>query len=292
MPKTHQDRMFTLAPPKGWLQAFSEPGQVGYVAFSALEKMIRFERKKSEETWQELLILIWRLQDHMHRLTSQIPHEEAMIILSHMPTELALQVGRQSFPGSWAVLLEPKSERKRLPDKRCLELSELATKILPTNDLSMLESYRHERGILDYLKAVEVDEEREIYQASRSDALIHKIRPPFYRVFELEKNQLEVVFRMFPLQDWAIALFNTNRDDRNRFREVTSDKQWMLVIETLKTIDQNRPEREVFSAIRERIGTAVADLTANIDEVVTSPKNVKGEPRLEVSHEQTTSKAA
>jgi hypothetical protein len=261
LPRGLQDALFALSPARSWMQAFSEPGQLSIKTYEVLEKISRYDRSKLDPHWDAMLVMCWRLEDKMPDFLMRLDQEEAMTILATMPTEIAIPAARKAFPGAWAALLDSnKLSMHKLTATRMDEIKVLAGKALPVNELGLLEAYRHERSLLKYLRGVEVDEEREIYLASRRDAMIHKMRPPFFRVFELSTEHLKEMVMHFSIGEWAVALFNTRREDRNRLKGAMSEKQWFLLIETLKTLDRDKPEPDLFADVRERIAQHVAQI--------------------------------
>ena len=124
-------------------------------------------------------------------------------------------------------------------------------------DFSILEQYRQERDLLEYLSYAEPTEEKEIYLASPPQSVIHSMRPPFYRVFELTSDELDRVVSRISLDDWALALLNTGRNDRREIEKKFSEKQRFLLVDKLKKLDQTAPDRAKVGQARERIARVV-----------------------------------
>jgi hypothetical protein len=96
-------------------------------------------------------------------------------------------------------------------------------------------------------------EEKEVYLASPSQSVIHHMRPPFYKAFELSSEELDLIVPKVSLDDWSLALFNTNRASRREIEKKFTDKQKFVFIEKLRKFDQNPPDKLRVGAARERL---------------------------------------
>src|SRR5690606_21678288 len=202
-------------------------------------------------SWHEMLLAVWRLDDLMPDFIRSFGPEIGLRILAHMPTSVSIPMGKRAFPGAWGVLLAPEGKREPLPIEVADKVKATAITLKPLNDLSLLEAYRHEKGLLDFLKTAEPKDEQEVYEASNRDAVIHKLRPPFYPVFNAAEDDLRRLVPNFAIEDWALALFNVPRKDRRTIEGVMTDKQRFMLVETLKQHDQSQSVRPPVGAARE-----------------------------------------
>ncbi len=83
------------------------------------------------------------------------------------------------------------------------------------------------------------------------------MRPPFYKVFELNSEQLDKVVPRISLDDWALALLNTGRNDRREIEKKFSEKQRFMLIDKLKKLDHSAPDRIKVVQARERVARVV-----------------------------------
>jgi len=257
-PKPLQDRLFKISRHKGWLEACVEPGRLNLNSYRFVLKMERRERWERENDWQELLILCWRLDDRFTQFIKNLDEKDAMQLLASMPTSVSIPAARLAFPGSWGRLLDSNYKPGQLADRRIAELKKKALEYRPENNPQMIDAFRHEKGILAFLRTATISDERDIYEASKPDSTIPLIRPPFYVVFNLPQEELARFTPMIPLDKWAMALFNTSRDQRKLVEKNFSEKQRYLFIETLKRFDSIQPDGQIIGDAREMIGRQLA----------------------------------
>ena len=252
LPMSLQKKIFGYSFHSSWLAALNDPGILSLGAFDFLGRLARNRVPAEHPAWEGLLILVWRLDDAMPEFLRTLPQDDALAILATMPSKVSLSAGKKAFPGNWGVLLNPKLRTVK-PLRKVDEYKKKALAVKPLNDPAMLESYRHEKGILDYLRLTNPTEEQEIYEASGKDTIIHKVRPPFYPIFTQNEDILKRLVPQFSIDDWALALFNVNRSHRRTVETIFSEKQRYLLIESLKRLDREPPDIADVGAIRESV---------------------------------------
>jgi hypothetical protein len=139
-----------------------------------------------------------------------------------------------------------------------LDLMEKATTRKAFNSLEMVNRYRHERGLLDFLRICTLEEERDIYRASKGDAGIHLLRPPFYPIFEGSEEDLKQLADQVTGPDWGRALFNVDRGLRSKITQFFNDSKNYQMIETLKQCDQGGISMNEVGQMREKIARIYA----------------------------------
>ncbi len=248
-----QRRLFSYSYQIHWLQAMTDPGEISSEVVELLGRLMRNQRNPDSIPLQNVLIYVWRLDEQIAPFLRSIEQDEAFAILSHLPKTVSLSAARAAFPGNWGTVLDTGFKPKALSKER---LEKIATKAIQTKalrDLSILDQYRQERDLLEYLLIAEPVEEKEIYLASPAQSVIHSMRPPFYKVFELSSEELDVIVPKVSLDDWSLALLNTNRVARREIEKKFSDKQKFVFIEKLRKFDQNPPDKTRVGAARERL---------------------------------------
>ncbi|MBK7842409.1 MAG: hypothetical protein IPJ71_01745 [Bdellovibrionales bacterium] len=259
-PLDMQRRLFSLGRGEYWMEAFIEPGELVPQCLEILERLCRVQKSKRGKEWEALLIQIWRMDELTRvRFLRTIEQEESMAIVHSMPKNVSVPTARQAFPGSWGAVLDPQFRPTKVTVERIKKIGEKAMEILPPVPFEILETYRQEKDLIAYLNVSDVAAERDIYRASPETAMIHRIRPPFYRVVQDDKAHMEQFVNMISLDDWALALFNVNRSERANIDRHFSNKQKFIFIEKLKALDSRNPELRQIGLIRERIARSYAE---------------------------------
>ncbi|MCB0363487.1 MAG: hypothetical protein KDD35_12230, partial [Bdellovibrionales bacterium] len=150
-------------------------------------------------------------------------------------------------------VLDPNLRPIKISEERVKNICAQAMKVLPPVPFELLETYKQEKDLIAFLNVSDVAAEREIYRASPEGAIIHRIRPPFYRVLQATEEEMERFVSRVSLDDWVLSLFNVNRDERSIVDKHFSNKQKFMFIEKLKTLDANKPEARQVGLVRERI---------------------------------------
>ena len=252
-----QKRLFSYSFQNHWLEALVDPGEVNSEVLETLSRLMRVSRGSEDVALQKLLIYVWRLDGQMAEYLRAIDHDESLAILAHLPKTVSVGAARAAFPGNWGAVLDTQFKPKPLSRERIEKLALKAMQMKALRDFSILEQYRQERDLLEYLSYAEPTEEKEIYLASPPQSVIHSMRPPFYRVFELTSDELDRVVSRISLDDWALALLNTGRNDRREIEKKFSEKQRFLLVDKLKKLDQTAPDRAKVGQARERIARVV-----------------------------------
>ena len=203
MPKSMQERCFALSADPKWLEAFYEQGPLLIEHFHFVSRLVHRKRDEKNIKWEELLINLWRLGEDLKPFIRELEQRDALGILAWMPTTVSVPTARETFPGGWGILLRHDFRPPPLPDKICDEMIATVNKIKPLNDMKMLAQFEHERGLLRYLRECSLDEERDIYKASKADASIHVIRPPFFTIFESPEDTVKELVGTVSARDWG-----------------------------------------------------------------------------------------
>jgi hypothetical protein len=261
-----QRRLFSLGRGEYWMEAFIEPGELAPQCLEILERLCRVHKSKRGKEWEALLIQVWRMDELTRvRFLRTIDQDESMAIVHSMPKNVSVPTARQAFPGSWGAVLDPQFRPAKVTVERIKQIGEKAMEILPPVPFEILETYRQEKDLIAYLNVSDVTAERDIYRASPETAMIHRIRPPFYRVVQDDKAYMEQFVNMISLDDWALSLFNVSRTERGNIDRHFSNKQKFIFIEKLKALDSRNPELRQIGLIRERIARSYVEYKKGIE---------------------------
>jgi hypothetical protein len=237
--QSQQKNLFKVGRDSNWLQAFSSPGSIDQATMKTLDLITR-EREFSgnDREAEDLLIQVWRMGDKASNFFKNIDQEHALIILGMIPKSVSLHIAKKTFPGSWGKLLDNRTSNVLIDPKMMKEYLKKALEIMPWFESKLLENYKRDKELLTYLNKVSIDDEKDIYETLQEDSFILKVRPGFYRVFELEDDDLAQVIGSFPLDKWALVLINSSRNYIKLISDKLDDKKKMVLSTHLKRLDQ------------------------------------------------------
>ncbi len=253
MPSKMQEDLFRRGSSPKWLDAFFKNSALDFEKYHFVLQLTYRKRDPAKRVFQELLISMWRLDEEITSFMKSIEQRDALGILAWMPTRISIPTAREAFPGGWGILLKSDFKPSPPPEKMILDMMEKVTSIKPFNSMEMVNRYRHERGLLDFLRICTLDEEKDIYRASKGDAGIHLLRPPFYPIFEGAEEDLKVLADQVSGPDWGRALFNIDRSLRGKITHFFHDSKNYQMIETLKQCDQGGITMDEVGLMREKI---------------------------------------
>lgn len=250
-------KVFGLSFGDFWLHGLSEPGEIASDSVELINKCLRIQRDDKDLSFQELMVLVWRLDDKIAEFFQGIEQNEAFSLLTGIPKSISLKIARENFPGSWGLLLDPDYKTSEISEKRILTLKERALKLKPLRSMDLLKKFQKESDLLEYLKTADPTTEKEIYKVAGEDSLVARVRPPFFKLFDLSEDKIQELVTKFRVEEWALALFNAPRDDRRLVEKFFSDKQKFRYLELLKSFDTSPPPKEDMGVLRERIAKLV-----------------------------------
>ncbi len=252
LPEAWRRNLFPLGQGQSWLEAFSRSGRLDFEALNILDQLGR-ERSYmlGDRVWEDLLIQIWRMGEKAVPLFKKIPADHAFVILDGLPKTISLAIAKKAFPGAWGRLLEKSNRDLALAPPVLRDYLEQARTIEPMLDWSMLESYRKDRELLQYLDSVSIDDERDVYDSLADDSFVLKVRQPFYTVFELEGGEWEAFLRRFPIERWALAVVNSSRSYIKKVTEGLDEKQRLVFSQHLRRLDGDLDIQEQVAARRD-----------------------------------------
>ena len=274
LPRDWQKTLLWMGRDQQWLEAFSSPGQIGHEGLILLDQMSRQRNYTAgDRQWEDLLIQVWRLGDKASGFFKKMNSEHAFLILGLLPKSLALGVAKKCFPGAWGKLLENKPINVVIDSKSIEQYLSQALEIVPAFEWKMLEEYNKDREILNYLSLISIEDERDIYETLNKESFIFSVRPPFYKVFELEPTKLSKLILDFSLDQWALAVVNSSRPFIKAITDQLDEKRRVIFSGHLKNYDQNPPMVADQGAIRQSIAmhAEVAFFTKNDLEDNTKP---------------------
>jgi hypothetical protein len=180
-------------------------------------------------------------------LFKKIQQDHAFLILNALPKSLSLGVAKKAFPGAWGRLLENKPGQVLISPQVLNDYMSQALAIEPRFEWKLLENYRKDRELLQYLDRVSIDDEKDVYQTLADDSFVLRVRPGFYRVFEQEGEQWKQFVAGFPLEKWALVAMNSSRSYIRQITEALDDKQRVVFSQYLKILDQGFSAEEQIS---------------------------------------------
>lgn len=261
-PGEWQAILLKFAKDEKWLEAFSQPGKLDNESMSVLEVMCRSRtfRSGSKEV-ESLLIHVWRLNNSSETFMRKIPREHAFLIMDYFPKSVSLPMARNLFPGTWALMLDKRGNKKVTIDEgQIREYVSICHSLKPLYGTGMVDEYRKDKEILDYLDTVNIEEERDIYEALSVDSFVKTVRKPFYLVLGLPQDKLATLINKFPLDIWALSIFNSSRVFTKLVMDPLDDKKKMLFSTYLKKYDDQKISSEQQVHWRKQILTSAMTL--------------------------------
>lgn len=259
-----QLRLFEYSSGVHWVEAMNEPGFLDFHCLEVLQSLAQIDRNSTPKGADRTVLAIWRLGEQRSKFLRSLPREESLAILSEMPKSIAVAEARKAFPGAWGAILDASFAPDIIPELRLRQIHDQAVMVSSLSDLSQVKRYRSDKELLEYVKTVDPAEERDIYEAAAAESLIHRIRPPFYPIFQQNENLVAKVVAAVPIDQWALALFNLVKSDRQIVDRHFTDKQRFLLTERFKRFDAKPPSPEQIGAARERVGRQLGQLLAGV----------------------------
>lgn len=243
LPRDWQKTLLWMGRDQKWLEAFISPGQIGHEGLILLDQMSRQRNfTAGDRQWEDLLMQVWRLGDKSHIFFKKINTDHAFIILGLLPKYISLGVAKKCFPGAWGKLLENKPVNVLIDAKVIAEYLAQALEIVPAFEWKMVEEYNRDKELLNYLNLISIEDERDIYETLNKESFIFSVRPPFYKIFEIEQTQLSRLVQAFTLDQWALSVVNSSRPYIKVIYDQLDEKRKVLFSSHLKSYDHNPPE--------------------------------------------------
>jgi hypothetical protein len=254
LPADWQKTVLWMGRDKEWFEAFSSPASIGPEGMVLLDQMSRSRAYVAgNRQWEDLMIQVWRLGDKTTNFIKTINQEHAFLILGMMPRSFSLGVAKKCFPGSWGRLLDNKPINVVMDSETISKYLNQALEIVPAFEWKMLEEYNKDKEILSYLNLISIEEERDIYETLNKESFIFSVRPPFYKVFEMEPTKFGELIQSFSLDQWALAVVNSSRQYIRAVSDQLDEKRKVIFSSHLKQFDQNPPQVTDQSVMRQQI---------------------------------------
>jgi hypothetical protein len=239
MPSDWQKNLFPLGQGQAWLEAFCHPGRIDHECLMTLDRLGK-ERLLTgpDRQWENLLIQVWRMNDKAIGFFKKIPQDHAFMILNMLPKTFSVGAAKKAFPGAWGKLLENKSSQVIIAANVLQDYLGQALQLEPKYDWKLLESYRKDRELLQYLDRVSIDDEKDVYETLPDDSFVFRVRPPFYIIFEQEGEPWKQFVGKFPIDRWALVVMNSSRNFIKQVSEAMDEKQRIIFSQYLKQYDQ------------------------------------------------------
>ncbi len=255
-PEGERKLLFSLGESNAWLVAMSDPGELGTDEASFIKRLSRITSHRSRKK-EDLLIALWRLKGDMPQFVRGLPKDMVLRVLRLLPAHMTVQVARQAFPGAWADVLDFEADRnsdfETSSEGEIDNLIERAFQIKPRMEIHSAVVAKKERELMEYLRHANPSEEREIYLAAGARLPLISARPAFYRVVESSSENVAQWVGSISMDQWAKALCNLNRNERNVIFKSMTDKQAALLREMIRRFEMEHVSVEDIGDARENI---------------------------------------
>ncbi|MFK8139284.1 MAG: hypothetical protein AB8E15_13070 [Bdellovibrionales bacterium] len=267
-PVNIQKELFSFGKGNAWLDAFSKPGELTSDALEIIEELGRVRPGEYEANWEKLLIQLWRLDLSAEEFLRSLPEEDTMVLLKEMPKNLGVPLARSIFPGNWGSVLRVEEASTRLDAEKSEMYYQLSLEHLPLKDFDVVQEYRTQMELVDYLDTVSETIEKEVYVAAGESSMLNQLRPPFYKILEnegmMEEEFIKFV-KLFKAEQWALALFNVKRDARKSIDQYFGEKEKFLFMEYLVHFDRSNPSTDQIGAMRALMGTSFQKYCSDLE---------------------------
>ncbi len=253
-PVAIQKELFSYSEGRHWLEAISKPGLLDYKCLEIIYNLSNHVREKEHHAWESLLLCVWRLGTERIRFLREIDRKQAFTILMGLPKSISIETAQEAFPGSWAALLDWSGSIEDLPKREEIEdLKRRALALKPLRNKDSLKKYRTEKEILEFLKTADYNTEKSIYNALSNNEEFEEIRPPFFKIFEMDEEILQQLVEMVSLDDLALALYDISMPLREQLTSSFGEKKTFLFNEKLKNLSSHPPTKIRLGEVREEI---------------------------------------
>ncbi|MDW8190005.1 MAG: hypothetical protein RMK80_03435 [Pseudobdellovibrionaceae bacterium] len=252
-----KNKVVAFSKSEKWFLAIADPGILDSKCFSIMSHLMKISRNVHSELEERLLVYCWYAEEKLLEFLKRIDQEDALWILSQLPKNLSLAVGREYLPGRWALLLDVESNelsKRRINPEVLNNYVKILEELKPLRTIDLVEKYKRQHEILKYVSSVDPVVEKEIYLASGENSGLSLLRPPYYVLFELSNEELNRVLLRVPLETLALSLFNIPKDLRSKVDKNLSDKQRFVLVDYLKKWDKRGVTKEKIAEARNHIG--------------------------------------
>jgi hypothetical protein len=238
-PQEVQKNLYQLGRGEQWFKGFSEVGFPSKVVLMTLDRMLRNRTINVNAKFEDLLMHVWRISNNLEGFIKNLTKDHAFAILYYLPKYMAIPIGRNLYPGSWGAILESRNTFKIDKADEIQKLIVETLKFEPYFNYESLQVFKNRKDLLRYLDTVEPHEEKDIYAVLGKESDLFSVRPPFYKFFELNKEQRLSIFRKYSINEWAIIAFNIERHEKDLITDLMDEKERYLFGHALRAIDQN-----------------------------------------------------
>lgn len=273
-PDKVQTELFSYSSGNRWLEAFADTNPVTHETLLTLDRLSR-ERSFSakDRIWENVLIQVWRLGDRSVSFFKKLDQNEAFFILQQLPKSISLVIAKKAFPGAWARILDRNEVKLAIGDDSAKTWLKELQLLLPPSEWKILLSYRKDRELLSYLDHATIEEEKEIYESLDEDSFVFQVRPPFYKIFELGKDEFTQVIAKFSVDRWALSVVNSSRVYIKTVAEALDDKKKLVFSSHLKALDHRVNTQDQSLCRRDMANEVASYLKVNAKEADVSVEN-------------------
>lgn len=260
-PSTLREKIFSYSSGQHWLEAMYNPGAVDIYVYELLHKLNRANRSPKQSALDYMTLVVWRLDEQLGSFLKGLPQADAFSILHRLPKSISLKVARKVWPGGWATLLEIDYQPKELTPENIIDITNSALKMLPLRTLGSVLQFKQDMDLMEFLGTVDPMSEREIYMAAPPESFLHKLRPPFFKIFEAPEKILKTLVESVSLMELAMALSNVPAKERKKVEAALGPKQRIRFSEYLKQYEASPENIKMVGSNRLQIAELLNDIT-------------------------------
>lgn len=276
MKKEKLKELFAFGVGDWWFTALATAPQVTNESLEILHKLHRLKIKNqllstasvSDAETKDFALILNRLnEEELETVFKAYPFQTSAPILHLLPVNKSVRVCKKLFPGNWAQFIELQTTKTKISPTTVKQVQQKSLDIKPLRNTQSIDSFFNETEIEKYLDHANTWDEREFYKALSPQSPLHAKRTPFFKFFDLNAEQFNLVIQEIPIQELSLILPDCERveghklfeslTDRQRFRlrEIFAQQPKGNVILEQKTIAKQKI-RFVMDAVLARIDSA------------------------------------
>lgn len=234
MKKEKLKELFAFGVGDWWFTSLATPPQVTGESLEVLHKLHRLKIKNQlsastpltdSETKDFALILNRLSENELETVLKPLSYQSAAPILHLLPVNKSMRACKKLFPGNWAQFIEPQNTKSKISPTTIKQIQQKSLEIKPLRSTQSIETFFNDSEIEKYLDNANTWDEREFYKALSEQSPIHKKRLPFYKFFDLNQEQFNLVLQEISVQELSLILPDCERVEGHKIFEGLTERQ-------------------------------------------------------------------
>ncbi len=274
MKKEKLKELFAFGVGDWWFTALATAPQVSGDSLEVLHKLHRLKIKNQllsttslmdAETKDFALILNRLNEEELETVFRDYPFQTSAPILHLLPVNKSVRVCKKLFPGNWAQFIEPQTTKAKISPTTIKQVQQKSLDIKPLRNAQSIDSFFNETEIEKYLDHANTWDEREFYKALSPQSPLHAKRTPFYKFFDLNQEQFNLVIQEIPVQELSFILPDCERVEGHKLFESLTDRQRFRLREIFAQQPKGNAILEQKTLAKRKVRSIMDAVVARID---------------------------